>query len=154
MAAILKYFSPEQVEAFLKFGPTGFAALMLILAAIGMVREPSKIKALLLAFFMVVGAFCFVVAVWASRPPAPPPGPGPGITAEQVATLEGVLKVDGTALEEVKQASALGLAGCRGGSSGVPLFHASEFSTSIAALTGDLSQIRGQVQQALNGPRT
>lgn len=144
MPAISNYFSAEQIKAFLEYGPIGFAAFMLLLAAGGMIGSPSNIKALLLGFFMIVGAFCFVIASWASTPV-------PGLTPDQVATLKNVLQVTETALEDVKNASKLGLAGCSGKRNGVPLFHASEFSNEIAEATGHLSQIRGQVQQALNG---
>ncbi|MEM8537308.1 MAG: hypothetical protein AAGF56_05535 [Pseudomonadota bacterium] len=53
------------LEQFMKYGPIGLAALMLILVVIAMLtRELTKLKAGLLAFFMVVGAGCFATALY------------------------------------------------------------------------------------------
>jgi hypothetical protein len=52
-------------ERFLAWGPIGLAGLMLVLVIFAMVTsELTKLKAILLSFFMVVGAACFGAALY------------------------------------------------------------------------------------------
>ena len=54
----------SSLEGFLDYGPIGLAGLMLVLVVIALItRELTEVKADLLKFFMVVGGFCFSIAL-------------------------------------------------------------------------------------------
>jgi hypothetical protein len=56
----------DSFSTFLKYGPTGLAALMLVLVAISLSLQITPQRERLLKQFMYIGAFCFVLALGAS----------------------------------------------------------------------------------------
>jgi hypothetical protein len=56
----------DSFSTFLKYGPTGLAALMLVLVAIALSLQITPQRERLLKQFMYIGAFCFALALGAS----------------------------------------------------------------------------------------